>query len=134
MVILFEYMHASREIPLVDRSKLAPSLRMWHGDASARWEGDVLNVEVANLNGKSWLDAHGNFASDALRLVERFEMIDADTIEYEATVDDPNVYSQPWKMALRLERERELGFELLEVACHEAPHEQINVSGDTAAH
>jgi hypothetical protein len=68
------------------------------------------------------LDFVGDFHSDALHVTERFTIVDADTVRYEATLDDPKVYVRPWTMRLLLVREKEPGFEILEEACYEENH------------
>ena len=80
------------------------------------WDGDTLVVETTNLNGKTWLNEAGEIVSHAETVVERFTPVDADTLNYEATVTDPIVYTRPWTIAFPIKRQT---FELLEVACHE---------------
>ena len=65
---------------------------------SGRWDGDTLVVDVADFNGKTWLDRAGNFHSDQLHVVERWRLLDANTIEYKATLEDPQVYTRPWSI------------------------------------
>ena len=88
----------------------------WMGDSRGRWEGDTLAVEVTNHNDKTWFDMAGNFHSDALRLVERFTMVDPDTIQYEVTIEDPKVFSRPWKISMPLFRHKEMD-RILEYQC-----------------
>src|SRR5436190_2162167 len=78
----------------------------WMGDARGRWDGDTLVVEVANHNDGTWLDAAGDFHSDALRVIERYTVRGADTIQYEATIEDPKVFTAPWKTSMLLSRQR----------------------------
>ena len=76
----------------------------WMGDARGRWEGDTLVVDVANFNEQTWFGKGGDFHSDALHVVERYTMLDRNTIRYDATVEDPKVFSGPWKISVRLSR------------------------------
>ena len=84
------------------------------GDSRAHWEGDTLVVDVTDFNDDTWLDAAGNFHSTALHVVERWHFLDANTLEYQATLDDPQVYSKPWSLDVILYRHREKNFQLIE--------------------
>jgi hypothetical protein len=74
------------------------------GDSRGRWEGDTLVVDVKQHNDRTWLDASGNFHSEALQVVERYQMLDANTIQYEATITDPKVFTRPWTIRMPLHR------------------------------
>jgi hypothetical protein len=89
------------------------------GHSVGRWEGDTLVVDVTNFNGKNWFDRAGNFHSDALHLVERFTRITPDAIRYEVTIEDPKVFTRPWKISMPLYRRLEPNIELLEYRCIE---------------
>lgn len=89
----------------------------WLGDSRAHWEGDTLVVDVADFNEETWLDRSGNFHSDQLHVVERWRFIDANTLEYHATLEDPNVFSRPWSLSVFLHRHREPNFQLIENYC-----------------
>jgi len=78
----------------------------WMGDSRGRWESDTLVVDVTNQSELTWFDKAGDFHSDALHVVERYTMLDPDTIRYEATIDDPKVFTRPWKISLPLARQR----------------------------
>ena len=78
------------------------------GDSRGRWEGDTLVVDVRNYNDRTWLDVAGNFHSEAMTLVERYTPVDADTISYAATIEDPKVFSKPWTITILLERQKSL--------------------------
>jgi hypothetical protein len=97
---------ATRIIPLDDRPHLPAHVKLWNGDSRGRWEGNTLVIETTNLNDKTWFDSHGSFHSDEMRVVERLTMIDVDTMYYEATIDDPKVFTRRWKMALTWDRNR----------------------------
>lgn len=119
VVILFERAHTYRIIPTDERPPLSPAVRLWMGDSRGRWEGNTLVVDVRNQNAKPWFDQAGNVYSDGAHMVERFTLIDPDTIHYSVRIDDPTVYTRPWTMAFPIRRNRERGFRLLEEACHE---------------
>ena len=121
-VFLLEYSHSYRIIPTVPRPHAGNNVRLWMGDSRGHWEANTLVVDVTNSNGLTWLDNAGNFYSDALHLTERFTLVDADTIHYEATLDDPKVYERPWTIAFAMMRHQEPDYELLEAACHEGDH------------
>jgi len=116
---LLEYSHSYRVIPTGGDGHVSGNVKLWQGNSRGRWEGNTLVVDVTNLNGLAWLDNAGNFASDALHVVERFTMIDRDTIHWEGRIEDPKVYTRPWTMVSALTRNKETGFEIWEQACHE---------------
>lgn len=111
--------HVYRVIAMGERPPVGATIRTWNGLARGRWDGNTLVVETTNLNGYTWIDDAGNFYTDTARLVERLTMVDADTIHYEVTIEDPKVYTRPWRVAWALVRVTEPGFELLEEACRE---------------
>jgi hypothetical protein len=116
---LLEYSHSYRVIPTGSEGHVSGNVKLWQGHSRGRWEGNTLVVDVTNLNGLAWLDNAGNFASDALHVVERFTMIDRDTIHWEGRIEDPKVYTRPWTMVSALTRNKEPSFEIWEQACHE---------------
>jgi hypothetical protein len=90
------------------------------GDSRGHWEGTTLVVDVTNQNSKGRLDMVGNFSSDSVHVVERFAFVDAGTLDYRATIEDPTVYTRPWTIDSRFVRgRREQGIEYWEDACHE---------------
>ena len=115
VVFLHERM-AWRTVALNRSTHLPDTVRLWQGDSIGHWEGDTLVVETTNLNGKTWLNEVGEIVSHAEQVVERFTPVDADTINYEATVTDPIVYTRPWTIAMPFRRQPG---GLLEVACLE---------------
>ena len=100
VVMLTETFHGFRIIPTDGRGHrddVAPSYR---GDSVGRWDGDTLVVDQANFTDSNWMFAEGNvsFHSAALHIVERYTRVDANTLEVEATIEDPKVLTQPWKV------------------------------------
>src|SRR2546429_7706531 len=91
----------------------------WMGWSNGRWEGDTLVVDVTSLNDQTWLDRAGNFHSDALHVVERYTPLSPDALTYEVTIEDPKVFSRPWKMSMPLYRRLEKNAQLLEFKCVE---------------
>ena len=98
----YEYAGATRNIYLDDPGE-APT-DSWMGQSVGHWEGDTLVIEVSGFNGQTWLDRAGNFHSDALRVVERYTPSSPNTMFYEATLEDSNVFTRPWKMSMTLYR------------------------------
>ena len=115
IVFLHERM-AWRIVPLDGRAHLPDSIRLWQGDSVGRWEGDTLVVDTTNFNGKTWLNEGGEIVSYAEHVVERFTPSGPNTVQYEATVADPLVYTRPWTIAFPLKRDKA---EMFETACHE---------------
>jgi hypothetical protein len=119
LVLLSEEAHAYRVISLDGRPHIGKDILLWQGDSRGRWEGNVLVVETVNQNGRAWLDQRATFYTEAAKVIERFTFADADTILYEATIEDPHVYTRPFTIAFPLRRNFSRDFELWEEACHE---------------
>ena len=93
-----------RLISLARTRHLPDTIRLWQGDSIGHWDGDTLVVETTNFNGKTWGNEVGDVFSHAEHVVERFKPVDADTIDYEATITDPLVYTRPFTIAMPLKR------------------------------
>jgi hypothetical protein len=119
VVWLFEDHHVQRLIAMDDRSAPGAEIKTWNGISRGRWDGNTLVIDTTNLNGYTWLDDSGNFYTDGARTTERLTLIDADTIHYEVTIQDPKAYTAPWKLAWALVRVKDADFELFEEACRE---------------
>jgi hypothetical protein len=100
-----------------------PPADAWMGHSVGRWDGDTLVVDVSHFNDKTWFDRAGNFHSAALRLTERFTLRTPDVIDYEVTIEDPNVFTRPWRIAMPLYRRMEPNIQLLEYRCTEFAEE-----------
>src|SRR6266404_3888812 len=121
ILISYEYAGAVRVINMGAPTK-APG-DSWMGWSNGHWEGETLVVDVTSLNDQTWFDHAGNFHSDALHVVERYTPRSADTLSYEATVEDPKVFSRPWKISMPLYRRAEKNAKLLEYKCVEFAEE-----------
>jgi hypothetical protein len=86
------------------------------GDSRGHWDGDTLVVDVSDHNDKTWFDMAGNFHSDQLHVTERYTMLNADAIQYEVTIEDPKVFTKPWKISMPLARQKEMK-RILEYQC-----------------
>ena len=116
VAMTFEWQHVFRLIYTNGTTASTP-LPFWMGDSRGRWDGDTFVVDVTNHNDQTWFDAQGDYHSDALRVTERYTMLDADTIRYEATITDPMVYSRPWTISAPLERQKTTVGRVLEYPC-----------------
>ena len=120
MAWMFEDHHVFRILAFGAKPRVGTSIKQWHGDAAARWEGNTLVVDTTNLNGYNWLDDAGNFFTDSVHLVERLTMIDRNTMHYAITLDDPKAYTRPWTMAWPITRnDDDAALGLFEEACWE---------------
>jgi hypothetical protein len=124
VVIFSEMIHELRVIPTDGSPHLPASVRLWNGDSRGHWDGKTLVVDTTNFNGKGWISTSaaggrikGIPESPSLHLVERFTRADPDTILYEITIDDPEVYTKPWKVSMPLTRDD--SYKIYEYACHE---------------
>ncbi|MBI4888846.1 MAG: hypothetical protein HY824_17235 [Acidobacteria bacterium] len=122
--ILYEMIHEARVIPLDGRPHVGKSIRTWNGDSRGRWDGDTLVVDITNYNDKGSLATNAASQrvraipqSEDLHVVERFRRVDENTIDYEALIEDPKVFTAPWKVAIPLHREPD--YQIFEYACHE---------------
>ncbi len=117
IAIAYEYDGAYRNIFLKDPGP-APS-DSWMGQSVGHWEGDTLVVDVTGLDEHSWFDRAGDFHSDALHVVERYTPTGPNVMNYEATIEDPKVFSRPWKISMPLYRHVEKNARLMEFKCVE---------------
>ncbi len=121
--IAYQYAGATRDILLKDPGP-AP-VDSWMGQSVGKWEGDTLVVDVTGFNDQSWLDRAGNFHSDALHVVERWTRTAPNVLTYEATIEDPNVYSKPWKISMPLYRRIDKNAQLMDFKCVEFVEELL---------
>ena len=124
VAIVQEHIHDVRFIPLDGRPHIPGSVRQYAGDSRGRWEGDTLVVETTHFNEHAFIRNFTSNLSTALHVVERFTRVDADTIDYEFTVTDPNTWTRPWSGSLPLSR---AGGPMFEYACHEGNYGLTNM-------
>jgi hypothetical protein len=115
--IAYQYAGAVRNIYLKDPGP-AP-VDSWMGQSFGHWEGETLVVDVTGFNDRTWFDRAGNFHSDALHVVERYTRTSPDVISYEATIEDPTVFTRQWKISMPLYRRQEKNAQLLDFKCVE---------------
>jgi hypothetical protein len=124
VIMIWEYMHNYRIIPTDGRPHTLPaSVHLFAGDPKGHWEGDTLVVDDTNQNARTWYDIAANFHSDQIHVVERFTPMNENQIAYEATIEDPKVYTQPWKVAFNINRNMTPGYRNMEFSCWEGEHD-----------
>jgi hypothetical protein len=121
--MVFSYANASRTIYLDAAPR--PPADTWMGHSVGKWEGNTLVVDVSRFNDRTWFSRSGDFHSDALHVVERFTPITPDALRYEATIEDPNVFTRPWKMNMVLYRNLEDNATLIDFRCLELVEETV---------
>jgi hypothetical protein len=128
-----EMIHETRIVPLDGRPHLTPAITSYMGDSRGRWDGNTLVVTTKNLNGRTGAGGNGGGRmSPQAVLTERFTLLDADTLQYQATIDDPGTWTRPWTLAFPWKREPVYG--MFEYACHEGNYAMRNIlSGSRAA-
>jgi hypothetical protein len=124
VVIIAEMIHEARVIPLDGSPHSNTRIKTWAGDSRGHWEGSTLVVDTTNFNDRGWLITHNGAGrvrgvpySESLHIVERFTRVSADTLDYEITIDDPKMFTSPWKVSLPFKRDD--GYQIFEYACHE---------------
>lgn len=114
LTIIHQFGHSVRTIHTNGTDHPLDPNDWWLGDSRGKWEGDTLVVDVKHFNDETWLDRSGNYHSDALHVIERWKLLDANTIEYTATIHDEKVFTRPWDISVILHRHREKNFQLIE--------------------
>ncbi len=116
--ILYEYNHSLRHIYMNGNPHPEGPINWWMGDSRGSWDGETLVVDVVHFTDETWFDRAGNFHSEALHVVERYTATSPNHLLYEATIEDPAVFTRPWKMSMTLYRRMEPTPELLEYECY----------------
>jgi hypothetical protein len=115
ILFVYEYASANREVFMSNHQQ--PPVDTWMGWSNGHWEGDTLVIETNGFNGMTWLDRAGNYLSSAMKVTERFTLAGENHLQYQATIEDPNVYSRPWTISMPLYRRIEPNAQLLEFKC-----------------
>jgi hypothetical protein len=123
ILFTYEFASASRVVRMNSQEKSPASA--WMGWSLGRWEGETLVIDVTDHVADTWFDRSGNWHSDALKVTERYTAVDANTLDYEATIEDPAVFSKPWTIKLPLYRRREPNMQLMEYKCVEFSEELL---------
>jgi hypothetical protein len=124
VMIMSEMIHEARIIPLDGRPHVRTGLGQWLGDSRGRWEGKTLVVDTTNFHDRGWIATHAGSGrlrgvphSKALHLVERLTRVDASTLIYEATIDDPEIFERAWTFSMPFVKSDD--YTIYEYACHE---------------
>lgn len=121
ILFAYEFASASRVVRMNTTARSpAPA---WMGWSVGRWDGESLVIEVTDHMEETWFDRAGNYHSDALKVTERYTALDANTLQYQATIEDPKVFSKPWSISMPLYRRREPNMQLMEYKCVEFAEE-----------
>jgi hypothetical protein len=117
LVFTYEWVHTVRNIFLEGEHPPGP-IEWYMGDSRGHWEGDTLVVDVVHFTGETWFDRSGNFHSPSLHVIERYSLTGPDHMLYEVTIEDPEVFTEPWQMSMPLYRRMEEDVRVLEYECY----------------
>jgi hypothetical protein len=123
IMIVYGYAEANRTIHMDKETPEAAPLDTWMGRSHGRWEGNTLVVDAQDFNGEAWFDRAGNFASSSLKVTERYTPISPDAMMYEATIEDPAVFTRSWQISMPLYRRLETNARVVEYKCVEFSEE-----------
>jgi hypothetical protein len=123
ILFVYEFASANRVVHMAKHEE--SPVDSWMGWSNGHWEGDTLVIEVTGFNDGTWFDRAGNYHSTSLKVTERYTLKDKDHLQYEATIEDPETFSKPWKISLPLYRLIEPNAQLLEFKCVEFSEELL---------
>ncbi len=129
LMMLLDYNHTTRVVHLDGRPHLGNGIRLFEGDSIGHWEGNTLIVDTTNFNGNVGYSTQIPYFTDALHTIEKFTVTDADTIDYEISIDDPGQFTRPWKVAGFFSRVPKSPYDSLEYACAESTRTLISIFG-----
>ncbi len=122
IIFAYEFASASRVV-YMNKPDFEHPFEAWMGHSRGHWEGDTLVIDVASNIPDTWFDSSGNFHSEALRVTERYTRVAENVLNYEATIEDPNVFTESWTIKMPLYRRMEENAQLLEFKCVEFAEE-----------
>jgi hypothetical protein len=123
LTFVYEYAGAARNIYFKDPGP--PPNDSWMGQSVGHWDGETLVIDVTGMNDRTWFDRAGDFHSDKLHVVERYTRTSPEVISYEATIEDPDVFTRPWKISMPLYRRVEKNAQILDFKCVEFVEEML---------
>jgi len=123
ILFVYEFASANRIVHMSKHQE--PPVDSWMGWSNGHWEGDTLVIEVTGNNDQTWFDRAGNYHSDQLKVTERYTLKGDNHLQYEATIEDPQTFSRPWKISLPLYKRIEPNAQLLEFKCVEFSEELL---------
>jgi hypothetical protein len=123
ILFVYEFASANRIVHMSNHQE--PPVDSWMGWSNGRWEGDTLVIEVTGNNDQTWFDRAGNHHSALMKVTERYTLVDENHLQYEATIEDPETFAQPWKISLPLYRRLDRNVQLLEFKCVEFSEELL---------
>ena len=127
VAIAYEFAHAQR-IVYTNGTPHRADVEFWMGDSRGKWEGETLVVDVTNHNDMTWFDEAGNHHSNEMRVTERYTRTGPDHMQYEATIEDPKVFTRPWKMSMVLYRRQEPNAQIFDYQCYAFDHDKKGLS------
>jgi hypothetical protein len=123
ILFVYEFASANRIVHMSNHQE--PPVDSWMGWSNGHWEGDTLVIEVTGNNDQTWFDRAGNYHSAMMKVTERYTFLDENHLNYEATIEDPETFSQPWKISMPLYRRLDNNVQLLEFKCVEFSEELL---------
>jgi hypothetical protein len=124
-MVVYGYAAANRTIHMDKENPETAPLDTWMGRSHGYWDGDTLVVDAQGFNGEAWFDRAGNFASSSLKVTERYTPIGPNAMMYEATLEDPTVFTRPWQISMPLYRRLEANAQVIEYKCVEFSEEML---------
>jgi hypothetical protein len=123
--ILMAYQYAGNNRVINMGKPVEPSVDTWMGTSNGHWEGQTLVIDNVGFNDQTWFDRSGNYHSDMLHVVERYTPAGKDHIRYETLIEDPQVFTRPWKISMTLYRDVDPNAQLTEFKCVEFSEELL---------